>query len=423
MLEEHLLPKADQLDRIARESRLIQRSSPKFNAAGFLVALLKAVIKGDTSLNHLVMHLAGFAPKPMTRQGIFQRFGPASSAFLLGVIRHVLSQRYPETIAALRASPFRRVIVEDSTVVSMAKSNAANFPNNGNRHEMTAGCKCLLIADLLSGKPLDFQLHAAREADQSLAFEAVDLCRKDDLILRDMGFFCLAALAEIGHRNAFWISRLPASVSAADIDGKALARILAGSAGDLIDIPVVIGRGTLPCRLIAIRLDRERASANRRHIRSESKRRGRSTPKKESLVRAGWRILVTNLSVDQMAADRISDLYALRWSIEIKFRAFKQSCKLSHGLKHKSGFHHIEAMVLAAMLYQLLTMRVHAALVRRRAFAGWLSIEKISDYVSIYLLGLARDLSTSLPPPDPRHLRYEKRKRMNHWQSITHSLA
>lgn len=423
MLEEQLLPKADLLDRIARKSRLIQRSSHKFNAAGFLIALLKAVVKGDTSFNHLVMHLAGFVPKPMTRQGIFQRFGPASSAFLLGVIRHVLSQRFPETIAALRDSPFKRVIVEDSTVVSMAKSNAGNFPNNGNRHDMTAGCKCLLIADLLSGKPLDFQLHAAREADQALAFEAVDLCRKDDLLLRDMGFFRLAALAEIGRRKAFWISRLPASVSAADGDGRPLAKILAGTAGDLIDIPVVIGRGTLPCRLVAIRLDPSRANANRRHIRSESKRRGRGKPKKESLVRAGWRILVTNLTPEQMKAARISELYALRWSIEIEFRAFKQSCKLSHGLKHRSGFHHIEAMVLAAMLYHLLTLRVHAALARRKAFAGWISIEKISDFVSIHLLALSRGSSAAMPPPDPRHLRYERRKRVNHWQTITHSLA
>lgn len=423
MLEEHLLPKAGHLDRIARESKLVQRASHKFNASGFLTALLKSVIKGDTSFNHLVMHLAGFARKPMTRQAIFQRFGPASSAFMLGVIRHVLSQRFPETIAALRGSIFRRVIVEDSTVVSMAKSNSGNFPNNGNRHDMTAGCKCLLIADLLSGKPLDFQLHAAREADQALAFEAVDLCRKGDLLLRDMGFFSLAALAEIARRKAFWISRLPASVSAVDIIGKPIAKILAGAAGDLIDIPAVIGRGTLPCRLIAIRLDPERANSNRRHIHSESKRRRRGTPKKESLVRAGWRILVTNVAPDQLPASAMSELYALRWSIEIKFRAFKQSCKLSHGLKHRSGFHHIEAMVLAAMLYQLLSMRLYATLARRKAFAGWISIEKISDFLSIQLLGLSRCSSTALPDPDPRHLRYERRRRINHWQAITHSLA
>ena len=423
MLEDNLLPKADQLDRIARETKLIQRTSHKFSAAGFLVTLLKATIKGDTSLNHLVMHLAGFVRKPMTRQAMFQRFGPASSAFLLSVMRQILSQRFPSADEVLRSGSFGRVIVEDSTVVSMAKSNAENFPNNGNRHEMTAGCKCLLIADLISGKALDFQLHAAREADQALAFESVDHCRKNDLLIRDMGFFSLAALAEIQSRKAFWISRLPASVSAADTSGIALVKILKGASGDRLDIPVVIGRGTLPCRLIALRLDRKRAAANRRHLRSEAKRRGRGQPKKESLERAGWRIIVTNLDADQVSADQLSDLYALRWSIEIKFRAFKQSCKLSHGLRHRSGFHHIEAMVLAAMIYQLLTLRVHAVLARRKAFSGWISIEKTSDWISIQLLALNPSRDIGISRPDPRHLRYECRSRANHWQAITHSLA
>ena len=83
----------------------------------------------------------------------------------------------------------------------------------------------------------------------------------------------------------------------------------------------------------------------------------------------------------------------------------------------------LQAMVLAAMLYQLLTMRVHAVLARRKAFAGWISIEKISDFVSIHLLNLSPHSPTTLPQPDPRHLRFERRKRVNHWQTIIHSLT
>ncbi|MGB3117257.1 MAG: hypothetical protein WBE58_00430 [Verrucomicrobiales bacterium] len=56
----HLLPPADSLDLIARDSGLMQRHSRKFPAAGFLLALLQAVPKGDTSPNHLVMPLGTF---------------------------------------------------------------------------------------------------------------------------------------------------------------------------------------------------------------------------------------------------------------------------------------------------------------------------------------------------------------------------
>ena len=422
MLRDNLLPTASQLESIARETKLIQRRSPKFNAPGFLMAMLQSVTKGDTSLNQIVMHLTSFVPRGMTRQAMFQRFGPSTSAFLLEVIQSVLKLRHPAVIGMLQHAPFTRVIVEDSTVISMAKSNTANFPNNGNGRYETAGCKCLLSLDILHGKAIDFQLHAARESDQSLAFETADRCRMGDLIVRDMGFFSIESLRVIGSRNAFWISRLPASTSLRSESKKPLAKLLANAKGDVLDLSAQVGRNELPCRLIAIRLDPQRAAANRRHIKSEAKRRGVATSK-EALLRASWRILVTNVSRDMLDAKKISDIYALRWSIEIKFRAFKQSCQLSRGLKHQSGHHHIEGMVLAAMLYQLLTIHLHARLSHREIFRGWLSMEKLTDAFSIHLMRLTNKVDSWIFDPDSRHLKYEKRNRINHWKSITQSLA
>lgn len=422
MFNAHLLPDTEKLESIARETSLIQRASPKFSAAGFLLGLLQSVTKGDTSLNHIVMHLGSFVRETMTRQAIHQRFGPASSAFLLGVINVILTSRFPTLRHDLEAAPFRRVLIEDSVVVSMARSNAENFPNNGNGRYQTAGCKCLLLVDLLRGKPLDFQLHAARQADQALAFESVDQCRKGDLIIRDMGFFSIDALREIQRRNAFYISRLPASASLSSTDETALGKLLKNTRGKRIDRAALLGRDGVPCRLVAFRLSKARAAANRRHIRREAKRRG-VTPNKETLARAGWRILVTNIDTDQLSAQRISDLYCLRWSIEIKFRAFKQSCQLSRGLQHQSGYHHIEAMVLAAMIFQLLTLNLYALLAGRSEYAGSISIEKLSDAFSIYLMRITSDDQTWIFEPDPRHLKYDRRKRVTHWQAITQCLA
>ncbi len=422
MFNAHLLPDPQNLEAIARETGLIQRSSHKFSAAGFLLGLLQSVTKGDTSLNHIVMHLSAFVRESMTRQAIHQRFGPASSAFLLGVINTVLTSRFPTLRRDLQGGLFRRILIEDSVVVSMAKSNAENFPNNGNGRFETAGCKCLLLVDLLCGKPLDLQLHAARQADQSLAFESVDPCRKGDLIIRDMGFFSIDALREIERRNAFYISRLPASVSLRSTDETALGKLLKNTKGNRIDRAALLGREGLSCRLVAFRLSKARAAANRRHVRREAKRRG-VTPNKETLERAGWRILVTNIDSDQLSARRISNLYCLRWSIEIKFRAFKQSCQLSRGLQHQSGYHHIEAMVLAAMIFQLLTLNLDAMLAARSEYAASISIEKLSDAFSIHLMRITSDNQTWAFEPDPRHLKYDRRKRVTHWQAITQCLA
>ena len=75
------------------------------------------------------------------------------------------------------------------------------------------------------------------------------------------------------------------------------------------------------------------------------------------------------------------------------------------------------------MLYQLITLRLHTLFANKPEFRGWLSIEKISDAFSIHLMRLTRDPESWNFIPDPRHLKYEHRKRANLWQAITHSLA
>ena len=49
-----------------------------------------------------------------------------------------------------------------------------------------------------------------------------------------------------------------------------------------------------------------------------------------------------------------------------------------------------------------------------------MSIEKLSDYFSIHLLSLNQFSENPFFTPDVRHLRYERRRRPNHWQAINH---
>ncbi|MCP5554614.1 MAG: hypothetical protein R3F31_13175 [Verrucomicrobiales bacterium] len=99
----------------------------------------------------------------------------------------------------------------------------------------------------------------------------------------------------------------------------------------------------------------------------------------------------------------------------IQFRAFPQTCQLSRGLKHKSGFHHLEAMVLAAMIFHPLTLHLHAHLANRQEYSGAISLEKISDVFSIHHLRITRAPETWRMNLDPRHLKYDQRERPNRW--------
>ncbi len=75
-------------------------------------------------------------------------------------------------------------------------------------------------------------------------------------------------------------------------------------------------------RLIAQRLPQEAAEKNRRRIRKQASRKGK-TPDKRTMDAAGYFFLVTSLSASQWTAAQVLALYRLRWQVELIFKRLK----------------------------------------------------------------------------------------------------
>lgn len=399
------------LEAIARSSGFIRRSSTKCSASGFLFSLIQAVIHGSSSLDQIAQKLGSFEPDCMTRQALQTRFSERSSGFLRDVLARLIHARGQRILPALSGGIFPRILIEDSTVIPMAKSNANIFPNNGNCHGFTAGCKINVVTDVLRGSVVSSVMCSAREPDQRLATEILSDCRAGDLIIRDRGYFSTAAISEIEGRGTFWLSRLPASVTALGRDGTPLLKLLRRTRGNTLDRRITFGtRRPRGCRLIARRLTAEETAKNRRLRRKEAKKRG-AIPSKEGLARDAWSLVITNVPVSKASARNLSELYAFRWSIEISFRALKQSSRLHQSLNHKAGRHQIEALVLAAMILHVMSVRTHATLQRRETDIGEVlySLEKVAKSVAHYIATRTGKTLTEPYTPDYRHLRHDRR--------------
>ena len=96
--------------------------------------------------------------------------------------------------------------------------------------------------------------------------------------------------------------------------------------------------------------------------------------------------------------------------MEIQFRAWKQSLSLDKALNRRSNEHHMQTLVLAAMIAHQLGMRVAASMTAALGRAR-LSYEKLYDVLATHLVR-ARDLDELAAfDPDPRHVRRDKRRR------------
>ena len=412
-------PILSKLDDFARTSGLIQRRSRKFSAEGFLLSLIQCATRGTSSFQHLATSQAGFEARSMTRQAMSERLSPRSSEFLVRVMNELLCKDQKPSSETL----FQRVLIEDSTIISMAKSNAEHFPNNGNGKIETAGCKINLVTDWLTGRPVSAALHDARNPDQTIGFDLPSECRAGDLIVRDRGYFSVDALEEIETREAFWISRLPATLTCFDGEGTYLDEILKKTTARRLDMDLWIGRHRAHrCRLIATRLSKKETEKNRRRRHRDAKRR-RVTAAKRGLIQDEWSLVITNIEDERIDPDQIYKLYSIRWSIEIQFRAMKQSNQLHHSLNHRSDPFLIEGLVLAVLIRQLLTINLQADIDQSLTDDRRISIEKLCDAYSQYFLTRTQQ---NLHEPfryDLRHLAHEKRKRLSLYAATVQSLA
>ena len=145
------------------------------------------------------------------------------------------------------------------------------------------------------------------------------------LRVSNLGYFNLTVFSRLSAEQSFWLSRLKLSTRLVSQDGKVinLGKWLATTQRDVTDSPVLLGkRGKLPARFLAHRVADDIATARRRKIRADAKKKGRQ-PSKRRLAVADWTILVTNVPSNLLTADEALTVMRIRWQIELIFKLWK----------------------------------------------------------------------------------------------------
>ena len=179
--------------------------------------------------------------------------------------------------------PFQRVWLQDSTNLPLPDHLAKKFPGPGNgRKKTSASLKIQAVYDLLSESFHQFHVSGFTRTDQMAAADILQVARKGDLIIRDLGYSSMAVFQKMLDRGIDFLSRLSARVSVYDpvslkkID---LAEVLRNSGS--LDCQVLVGASAkLPVRLVALRVPEE--VANQRRRKAKQNKDGRYKPSAKS---------------------------------------------------------------------------------------------------------------------------------------------
>ena len=353
----------------------------------------------------MASQLAKLNPASLTRQSLHQRFNAKAVNFLRAVLASLLGEERHQCLEQMR---FGRLLVQDSSQFWMNRKNAKHYRGVSNNSGTTAAAKLDLIMDLQSGQFIDCEEVEARTQDRSLGPRLLDEVRERDLVIRDLGYFDVSGFQSIERNGGFWLSRLHGTADVVLDNGMTLEELLQSTKQSSLDLSVCVTAKKHQARLIAIRLPEE--VANRRRQQKKDKRiKNKTSAKKGTLIREGWNLYISNLPAEQCPLEEVVKFYEQRWQIEIQFRAIKQSTQMKKAMARITNEHHLQALMIAAMIFATLTVRVYGWIAKTLHNPLRLSIERTAQWLS-------QSVTFLRSPNEPltydlRHLLHDRRRR------------
>lgn len=317
----------------AQETGFIQRQM-KVSGANFCQTVVLGWLQDPEATLESLCQTGMAVGLEITPQGLDQRFTKTASDCLYQVLQSALAETIQSKAVAIPVlQRFNGVYIEDSSSITLPEELASVWSGCGGSGLASNGAVKLQVRwDMLHGTLDGLYLTDGRTHDR-VATTLSQPLPKASLLIRDLGYWKLAALEEIANAGCFWLSRAQAQTGFVDDMGRqwSQAAYVHQQENDSFDISIELGlEKRLEARFIGFRVPTEVAQERRRKLKAASKRKGQ-TLSVARLALCDWTLFVTNVPTHRLALAEILILARLRWQIELLFKLWK-----SHGHIDKS---------------------------------------------------------------------------------------
>lgn len=388
----HKLFTSDAVDKLARESNFVQRSTNKLNPTAFLLLLVVEMLKNSclnlTSMVDTIARMPGGVR--ITAQALALRLQNAYAVrFLKRCYSRVLANRLQGTAEYCEQkgilSRFTNVYIEDSSYSNLHKKTKEMFKGVGGCAGK-AGYKIHLIWNLTISNIHSLLVSGGCVTDQSQAGNIVSSLQFGDLVVRDLGYFSIPVFRAIQEKEAYFVSRMKRGVAIYTLDGEPI-----GNIGKFLDkhlkntstaeIEVLIGKvEKLKVRLIAHRVPDNVYNQRMRAARKTATKNGYSVTK---LAKAWNRytIFITNAPESKLYANELATVYRARWEIELIFKGWKSLLHIDI-IKGESE-QRVQCIILSRLIavIMLSTLYSHISRIVYETTSRHLSLYKFISYV------------------------------------------
>lgn len=336
--EQMLLHNLDAIDLelLAQKTGIENGYTKKVHARDLLLSFLLWVNQDTVSLSTWASLFSQLTDEPITKQAMALKFDRRHQAFFEAVVAVLLQRQLgpewasPDSACSDLFARFSRVLVEDSTCLSLPDWLCAYFPSSYCNGAEKATARLQWLHDLKAERVVRFALQSYRDNDQKHAPAVLAQVETGDLVLRDLGYFSTAVFEALDQRGAFFLSRLHYRTQVLDLESEAVVDLVTLvehpqiKAAGYLDCPVLLGaERRLRVRLVGLRLPEEVAAARRRRARARARRDQRRGYSKRYSQWLSWSFFVTNVPESVWTQTDVARAYRLRWRIEMIFKGVK----------------------------------------------------------------------------------------------------
>jgi len=341
----------EEIGKIALRSGFMKRRPRKIEPSIFLQALVVMSVMPVFSLRAFAIHLGILTHNLVSKVAVFLRMKPAVIDFVREALFSSVSatSQLREEIGKGVFAFFHRVLLQDSTNLSLPPKLAIYFPGAKNQSGKTsASVKLQTTYNALTETFVSFQLTPYACNDQSASPSILDIIRERDLVIRDLGYSCLRVFRAIGEKKAFYLSRYSHKIALFHPTGKRFDLLGSLKKHGALDETLLAGsEERLPVRVVAIPIPEHIAGERRRKLLQSKDRRLNPDPTHLALL--GWEIFLTNVPQNIWDARTVCRVYGVRWRIEIIFKSWKSHFKI-HAFAHPTPTE-VELIIYARLIY------------------------------------------------------------------------
>ena len=329
------------------------------------------------SFNGIATEIDDCIDQTVSKQAVSKKMTKNFDLFLIDLIQKILSNIYDPNKNIEIQKYFKRILVQDSTIVKLPLRLFKDMSGVANKTTQVANARIQVVYNLVSEQFLKFEIESYSKNDLKAAPE-LEL-KNGDLSLRDRGYLTSDEIIRHIDSSAFYIYRHKFGVIY--LDEKTYEPI------DLLSMLKKRGRIDIAVRLNAspetiVRLIAEPIDINIANSRKRKARKENKNLSSKYLKMLEWSIYITNLDSLFFSFDDIFRLYRLRWKIETIFKNWKSNLNFDR-------IHNVSSVQLKILLHTrfLLILLIHNiySLIKpiiKKVFDKYISFLKLTSFLS-----------------------------------------